>query len=252
MGAHWEQDFDFYLALIDGTSASFRVDLDAADNAPVETHPVRLALRISMLAPRPDGLRSDSEMQALADVEDRCAEAVQRELDAIYVGRTLHAGRMTQYFYLPADQQSRIDRLSDLLGPLGEYEPQWQVADDPEWTLCREFLAPGGREYQRIWNRRLISVFEKHGDDLTKTREVDHVALFPNRELAFAAAVELRAAGFRTDEPSGPDGDDPRWALEFHRNEHLSEHRPDEFVDEILDILEKHQGDYDGWGASQV
>ena len=69
----WEPSFDFYMAFVDGAPASFVIDLAA--RAPVDTHPVRLHVRVKMLTPREDGLRDKSEFDALAKLEDEVVGA---------------------------------------------------------------------------------------------------------------------------------------------------------------------------------
>ena len=254
-GGRWEQDFDVYFAHVEDKPASFVLDLAAAPHAPVATHPLRLSLRIPMRIPRPDGLRDAAELDALAALEDRFVEALEQKIDAIYVGRIVHDGHTTLWLYVPEQYREAMEDLPSITGEPGEYEPLWAVEDDPQWELYTEFLAPGPYELQTIWNRRLLKAIEEHGDKIEVPREVDHMAYFPSREQALAAAAQLVVAGYRVDdlEPeSDADADGDDVALQFHREDRLSDGRPDEFVGEILDIILPHDGRYDGWGAPVV
>ena len=249
----WKPDFDFYMTMIDDKPASIVVDLAAGSAAPVESHPVLLGIRIPMRQPRPDGLRDGAELDALADIEDRFTDALVAEVDALYGGRVVHDGATTLYYYAPADARQRLDDdLPSITGDPGEYEPEWWVDDDPEWTLYDELLAPGPYDAQAIWNRRLLRVFEEKGDRMSEAREIDHFAYFPSREQADRAAASLLAAGFRCDDVAEPSDAGGAWGLQFHRLDALADGRPDEFVAEILDIILDEDGDYDGWGAPHV
>jgi hypothetical protein len=207
--AHWEQDFDFYMAQIEDKPASFVVDLNAAAAAPLESHPLRLAIRVPMLRPRADGLRDASELDELGALEDQFVEALADKIDAIYVGRVVHDGDTTLYLYVPAEHRVAMEDLPVLTGaPPGDHEPQWGVAEDPAWDVYLELLYPDAYAHQTIWNRRLLRVFSEQGDQLDVAREIDHMAFFPTREAAEQAAAALTAAGFRVDAVTARDEED--------------------------------------------
>jgi hypothetical protein len=244
----WEQDFDVYLAELDGGPASFVVDLAAGSHAPVETHPLLATVRVPMRLERPDGLRHADELPALGAIEDQVVERLGGDRDAIYVGHVVHGGVTTLYLYLPAGHGKDPSTVLAEIGPLPEgYTAAASIDADPAWKQARA-LAPDAYAEQTIWNRRLVRIFEERGDALDLEREVDHMAYFPTAAAAESAGLDLRAAGFRVDEPDEA-GDGEEWGLAFHRDDVLAGGRPDDFVAEIFAILRRHAGRYDGWGA---
>ncbi len=244
----WDQDFDVYLTELDGAPASYVVDLAARDHAPVEDHPLLLTLRVPMRLARPDGLRHPDEGPALGAIEDRVVERLAADHGGIYVGRVVHDGVTTMFHYLPAGHGRAVDELVAGLGPLPDgYTIDASLDDDPQWKRAQA-LNPGPLAEQTIWNRRLLRIFEERGDSLDIARDVDHMAYFPTRDDAEQATDDLRAAGFRVDDPDEVD-DGEAWGLAFHREDILADGRPDEFVAEIFAILQRHDGRYDGWGA---
>lgn len=256
--ASWEQDFDFYMAMIEDLPASFVVDLAAAPEAPVATHPLLLSIRVEMAMKREDGLRDARELDALGALEDQFVEALEDKVDAIYIGRVVHDGNTTMFLYVPEAHRAALETLPDLTGaPAEPYLPKWAVADDPQWEHYIGFMAPDDYAQQTIWNRRLLQIFEEKGDVLDVLREVDHMAYFPTKENAESAAEQLRAHGFNCDDlepPTKQEGTEEErgWALQFHRDDMLAGGRPDEFVAEIFGIIKPLEGSYDGWGATHV
>ncbi len=260
--ARWEQNFDFYVATIDGKPASFVLDLTAGEHAPVATHPLLLEIKVPMLAAREDGLRDNSELEPLGALEDQFVDALEQRLDAIYAGRVVHDGATQLFLYVPAAHRDALDDLPTLTGaPPDGYTPEWAVVDDAEWRQYLDFLAPDAYSIQSMMNRRLLAVFAENGDTLALARPIDHLAHFASKPEAERAGAALRAVGFTTDdvgEPVAPEAaaDEadagPRWALQFHRVDHLAEDRADEFVEEILDVILPLGGDYDGWGAEHA
>jgi hypothetical protein len=252
MGPRWRQDFDFYLVEMEGRPASFVVDLAAGAHAPLASHPLRIDIRVPMLSPRPDGLRSASELDALGDLEDGLTRRLEAALDTIYVGRAVFAGHTILHYYAPGTARARKDELPTLSGTVAPYRPSWAVDDDPGWSVYLEVLTPDPYEHATIWNRRLLRSFEEGGDHLHRPRPVDHYAFFPGSDQAERAATALRAAGFATEPVVAPREDGDAWGLTFHRDDALAGGRPDQFCAEILDIVLPEGGDYDGWGAPHV
>ncbi len=244
----WEPDFDVYFALVDDAPASFMVDLAAGPNAPVETHDTRLQVRVTMKAPREDGLRDGAEFEALGELEDNLAEWLEQTYDAIYVGHLISEGAMHLVAYAPGDRVGEPGDLLEGFDP-GEYELGWLVESDPEWGMLVEFLYPDVYAMQVIQNRRLMQARAEHGDDPSIARAVDHSAVFASRELADAAAESLKDAGFTIDGVAH-DEEHGSWSVSFQRDERLDGEGPDQFCVEILDLLEPHEGDYWGWGAA--
>ena len=244
----WEPSFNFYLAQLDGSAVSFVVDLNAQR---LETHPIRLQVRVPLLTPRDDGLRAQAELKPMSDVEDQVVERLTMALDAVYVGRFTTKGETTFVFYVPETSRAKLEGVPHFIGDLERYTFQYLTAEDPSWSFYTEFLYPDPYALQGILNRTLVDSMASNGDQLSVPRELDHLALFKTPEAALAAGETLRAKGYRVDPLPGPD-EQGIYALEFHRRDPLSGERPDEVVVEILDVVLPLEGKYDGWGCALV
>ena len=245
----WEQDFDAYLTFLDEAPASFIVDLAAAAHAPLEGLDRRVQIRVPMLNPRDDGLRSAEEAETLAALEDAIVDLLEPRCAALFVGHLISGGVLHIVCYAAS---ARIADEAALLEGLdaGSYEVAWIVEEDPEWGMYFEFLFPDPLDFQLIQNRRLLKNFSDSGDELEAERTVDHCALFEARAEAERAAQSLGDEGFTVD-PLAPD-ESGHWVLNFHRNERLDEGRPDAFCLEIIELLEPYEASYDGWGAPLI
>ncbi|MFZ5444849.1 MAG: DUF695 domain-containing protein [Myxococcota bacterium] len=244
----WQENFDFYEAKAKTGRAIVALDLAAREHAPVASHPVRLQFRVKMQHARTDGLRSAEESEALFALEDRLVEAVRTKLEGLYVARAVAYGYTEFFFYVPLAHRATD---ASVLPDAGEYQLEWFAEDDAEWARYGE-LFPDRWSLQTIFNRRIVAQMQEAGDQLDVPRQVDHVAFFPSRLQATAAAEALRGADFQVDEPEAPEKSDEPWMLEFHRDDHCADGEPDEFVAEVLELIEPHEGDYDGWGAPVV
>jgi hypothetical protein len=244
-GSGWAENFDFYEGSSGEDRAIVTLDLAAGGHAPVATHPLRLQFRVEMRHPRPDGLRSATEAPELFALEDRLVDTVRTRVEGIYVGRVVAQGFTAFYFYVPAAQREQAQLAGELVGDVTPYELEWMVEDDAGWERYGA-LFPNRYALQTILNRRLVAQMVKSGDQLEMPREIDHAAHFPSRLQAEAASEALGAAGYRVE----PLVEGKRWFLEFHRQERCDGEEPDRFVFAVLDLLEPHEGEYDGWGSA--
>lgn len=251
----WEPDFQVYERDAAGRRAIVTVDLAAREFAPLESHPLRLTVRVDLRAPRADGVPSPEELDALHELEDRLADGAEEALDAVYVGRTTAAGRVTHLLYVPeAGRRRKV--IEKLLTSLKPYSVEWELEDDPQWAGYEEDLYPDELTEKLLAVRRLVAFMSENGDQLHVPRLIDHLAIFTSRENAEAAGRYLAGMGFLVDEPEAEDDGDAdaagQWTLTFHREDHLAEGRAEEITREAYSTVRQHDGSYDGWEACHV
>lgn len=273
MAALWEPDFDVYVARLDDKPATFLVDLGAAAQVPVETHSLRLDVRMALQQPTDEGLRAQQEAEAMHNAHDAIIERLTAAFDAIFVGHVVSEGEVTMMLYAPAEAREHLQHLPEIVGDVEPYQPKFEAEDDPAWDAYSTFLYPDAYSFQFMMNRRVIAAGEEHGDRIEVPRTIDHWAYFDTVDQAQKAAAELRKAGFEVaepeqraedqDEPTEPGNDElksnglgasapPTWGLSFQREDHLSDHNMDEVCIQILDIITPLGGEYDGWGTPLV
>lgn len=239
----WDPDLEHFLTELDGEPARITVDLAALAHGPVESHPLALSVRVPVRAG--DDLDAAALVSRVAAIAAEVVERLQA-LAPLVVGHVVERDHVLCYLYLPEGTEL-ADEVTE--APVAGVTASWRLTTDTEWQRVRA-LAPDALAEQVICNRRLLRMFEDRGDALDVPREVDHLAYFRSRQAAERAVLDLRAAGFRVDEPDEVDDGDA-WSLRFHREDTLGEGRADAFVAEIFAILGQHAGRYDGWGAEQ-
>jgi Family of unknown function (DUF695)/Regulator of ribonuclease activity B len=250
MPAAWTQNFDFYIGMFEGAPMLVRLDMAAIDHAPVASHPTAMRIDVPMRWPKENGLRSDEEADALLRVEDILVPAIAEGVGAIYWGRHVTQGRTEFMFYVEADRDPDLAFLSKLrpLLQVPDYSPTVQFLKDPNWTRYRNSY-PSAFHKHTMSNRQIQSQLESMGDQLTKRRMIDHLALFPTAEGAHGGAEQLKKGKFRVAAAHGPD-ESGSYLLGFRRKDSCQSPRPDEITSEIMDCIEASGGAYDGWGCA--
>ncbi len=195
--------------------------MNAAPHAPLASHPIQLAVRVTMKAPRPDGLRSREESGALFALEDALVSAL-----------------VTRGFLFVA----------------GDYtlEMELELEEDPEWSAYSDWLYPPELQGHLMSNQNLLEVLAKQGDRSEVARGVDHLAYSPDPDKASRAAAQLAKQGFKVAPVRAPEPPAMQWGLPFTREDSLAEGRADAVTVEILEALQAHEGDYGGRGCTTV
>lgn len=240
MDAEW----DFYALLVEDRPASIFVDLALAGRAPLTRAPIMAYVSVLMRAPRPDGLSSQDEFDALVAVEHSLEAGVQALTDAIYAGRCTTAGCRDFYFYI-ADPDAFGTAVASAMTEHPDYRYVTEHRPDPEWSVYREFLYPGARDMQRIHNRRVVALLEEHGDCLDVARWIDHRAYMPTHAAAEALQIHLFERGFSVDTHAGTDGE--AVTVDFKRIDCPCE--IEQVVIPVFDLVRSLGGTYDGWGC---
>ena len=240
------EDWDFYPLRVEGKPASIFVDLGIAEAAPLAHLPHMAHVRVYMNDPRPDGLSSREEYDALVRVEDALEKALCNE-GVGYVGRCTSNGCRDLYFYV-ADPQAWGDKVQQAMGGLQDkYEFAAGARLDADWSAYFNFLTPGAADRQGMENRKVCRALEEHGDPLTLAREIDHWAYFSREEDLRAYLNEVTALGFQLRATSS-DGEGERphgaqvWRIDVPSYEQI-----DGITMPLFEAAQRHHGDYDGW-----
>lgn len=238
-------DWDFYALRVDDEPASIFVDLGVESHAPMHSHPNMAYIRLHLNQPRPDGLSSRDEYDALIAIED----AIESELccdEVGYVGRNTSGGCRDFYLYLSSadDWPGKVDRV---LAAFPAYKHEAGSRSDPGWSTYLNFLLPGAIDRQRIENRRVCEELERHGDALTAQREIDHWSYFKNREGLDAFLAQVEAAGFAVRATLVDEERPLPFGAQIWRLDVPSYGGIDDVTLPLFEAAARHGGDYDGW-----
>lgn len=245
-----KEDWDFYFTNVDHKLSSIAVDLGLASIAPIKDQKNVCWVSIKMLAPREDGLSSNSESEILGDIEDQLAERMKAKHSATHVGRLTSAGNRDIYFYV--SDPTLVDKtISDVMVFYPKYSFDYGIKEDEKWSGYFDFLYPLPQQMQSIQNRRVIDNLEKGGDKLTKKRPVDHWIYFKTENDKRQFWNRIKNDGFKivTDDHDKSFGENP-YKLHISRVDKVDQSSVDEYVIHLWKIAGEYNGDYDGWETS--
>jgi hypothetical protein len=219
---------------------SIRVDQGAIAAGPDASHPVLVLLEFGLLDPRPDGLSTTAEHEAIRGLEDRLSERVREAVDGWPVARMLTAGRVTLCFQAVAAPEP-----GDPAVGWAPYTVELASHMDSRWGFLCDYLAPNAAEQRQMATTQQMHVLRGHGDQLATERPVDWTITLPDAASVKSAAAELGLAGYRVSQP----GDLTVTGTRSHNLELLT---LVEFQEQVAAIAARHGGEYDGWGSPIV
>ncbi|RKH53939.1 DUF695 domain-containing protein [Corallococcus aberystwythensis] len=247
----WNEAFEDYFRWSTTGPQTVGIDLGASPHAPMASHPVLWRLTLPLKNPMSNGLRDSDEKDAVFAVQDALAACL-RPLGLLMVGHLVEQGAQVVYLYGP--KSVSVEQVLPLVqAHQGAYDVGVARTRDARWTAYLRTLFPAPLQYQVRLNRQRVALLRTEGDLLEVPRDVAHRAHFPWERQAEVAEAWLRDQGFEGFErqPVAVSGM-LMWRLDFHRVDTVDEARVDEVSEEILGILESHEGTYDGWGCLLV
>ncbi|WP_018477478.1 DUF695 domain-containing protein [Pontibacter roseus] len=246
-------EWEVYFCDIADRPACISVDLALEQLAPVAGKQRAFELVVALQQPDADGFpESEKEWEALEQIEEALVEQFQNSLQALFVGKILHDGKRSFYFY--SGQEALPDVLAaNVMQQFPDYTYSTNSLEDADWGLYLDFLFPEPVDMQSIKNARIIRMMQEQGDQEQIPRPVSHSLHFAteaDRALFRSKAGEM---GYTlVDESKSENGSEPPYSLIISRMGTLTEEAIHTATLELWQLAEEHQGSYEGWEAQVV
>lgn len=245
MNEHWMM----FPVDLDGRQGFATVDVNAAEESPVEKLPLLMMLRLPFSEPGDDGLGDSEEADALTAIQDKVDAALTNAFKAKHVGRVRGDGAIDLWFYLPRHAQGKAEDMVEKIMDGRAYE--CGIGEDAEWSMYKESLYPTPDQVQWCCDQQLIQQFASNGNDIARARDVDFVAFMPDEARARAFAAAAGAEGFQTAGISqDEESDELPFMVELTKRSTLEfdEIHPSTLC--LIGLATEHDGVFDGWAAS--
>jgi regulator of ribonuclease activity B/uncharacterized protein DUF695 len=236
----WDASWASFPGTIDDRPAVWLVDLGAVDAAPVDHLPVRVDVTAWYAPDVETGLPQSDQLPYLDAVGEALTTTAQAAGGAM-VGRVSSNGATRFTAHLPG----RPTR-PPAFPPGGPRPPELVTELDPLWAYVRDALTPDERQQAMVEDLAVVLALREQGDDLTTSRPIEFVAIFPVEEQARAAGRELNAAGHAVS--VDPD-DEGGYVLTATTTANVVVPRLHELTWSVADTVHRHGGNYDGWSC---
>lgn len=164
---------------------------------------------------------------------------------ALPCGRITTEGRREFYFY-GETREGLARAVHASLSDFREYKFDIGDREDSLWEQYLNVLYPSAQDLERIKNSDLLEVLAAHGDVPGAARDVQHWMYFPSKETRADFRHEACNAGFKVESELHVDGDRP-FGISVIRKQSVEKELINATVVELLRLVERFQGEYDGW-----
>ena len=239
----WES----YPALANGKPALFLVNMGLLSIAPLADAPAIYFVTVAMRDPGPNGVGTSEESESFSAIEDALGDAA-TAAGLHFPGRVRTDGRWEFGFYGPVGFD--VHAMLEGVGPvLADLDITFGDNDDPEWRYALEYLAPDRERWQWILDYRVVRQLEQSGDNPETPRTIDHVAHFRTAEAVDAFVADAATVNFVESQRNQEPDETYPWMVEVQREDPVTIDHIHDVVMDLIERVEAHDGEYDGWGC---
>lgn len=185
-------EWEVYFCDINDQPACISVDLAFEALAPIADKHRAFELVVALQQTDADGFPAkEEEWEKLEEIEEALVEEFQTSLQAVFVGKMLHDGKRSFYFYSGQEALPEVIA-ANIMQAFPDYTYATNTLEDSDWGLYLDFLFPEPVDMQSIKNGRILRMMEEQGDEHHIPRPVSHFFSFTteaDRDV-FKSAVE--------------------------------------------------------------
>lgn len=224
-------------------SVTFRMDL--YKTSPQPPFPYLVATGLDYLPCREDGLPEKEAFEKLYRVADSVEALMNRTVQNVFAGTFTYQCERLGYFYV-ADTIGIRSKLRQLYRM--EFNSEYfhiNIKEDEKWDTYRKFLYPNEITMEYIQNEKVTSKLLEAGDDLSKSRLVDHWLYFKTETDRDRFEEAIKKEGYKTDQSSP--AKDKRYPIRISRKDMVDVASISQQTLALKKMASKYRGEYDGW-----
>ncbi|WP_416728623.1 DUF695 domain-containing protein [Fictibacillus sp. JL2B1089] len=246
-------NWNFYIEELDGNLASFVVDLDVTEEINIKKYNWLFSVKLTVKSPTELGFPEEIEDELLGELEYDLMEKLYDE-DIIQVGRLTTNGTREFFYYAKKEKQAKIiDKQALAIFDNNKYETEISsIEEEDPWSFYYEFLYPNEYHLQQMSNRDLVELLEKENDDLEQLREIQHWIEFQTLKDLKAFEEDIIKEGFKTEDFEDEKNEEGTFTITISREDGVDYDLIDCVTNLIIEISQKHNGEYDGWESPVV
>lgn len=239
-------NWNTYFTSIDDKPASILLDLEPWVNRSDEMLIHLYRLSVTLNEPNENGLTSNMEASILYDIEDSIHDSL--DSNYMFVGRITTDGKREFFYYTDHVDGSKLENIAGKFLENYKYSINCIEEQKPR-AFYHEFLYPNKSEWHRMGNRELVDKLIELGDNLEKSRSVNHWIYFSSEESCNYFKEKVQKDRFQIEDQVIQDD---KYSLRISRNDFVQLHAINEVTDYLVSVAQQFHGDYDGWETQVI
>lgn len=239
--------WDAYIAMYETGAGSTTLNMDLINKAPKKDLPFIVITGVTFSNCSDDGFPNKSEFDSLYNISDNVQSTLSNLTKMELAGSFTHQCERLDYIYVKDTTNIRTKLTKLYNSSYSNYKFYINIKLDQNWDAYLKFLYPNEETMEYMQNQKVLEQLLKHGDNLTKARQVDHWIYFKNSDDRNAFAKKVIKDGFMVEgKEKLEDGDRP-YQLHISRQDKVDIESISKITLSLRKMASELNGDYDGW-----
>jgi hypothetical protein len=240
-------NWDVYLAQYEKGPGSVTLNMDLINRAPIVDLPYILITGVKTKQCDPNGFPIQKELNNLYKISDSIISMVNRFTKAEVAGSFTYQCERLDYIYVKDSISLRSTIAAAYKKLFPEYIPYIKFSIDKEWKAYKEFLYPNEETIEYMSNQKVINHLVEGGDDLNKSRQVDHWIYFQSKQDRDKFINYAKKNSFKIESEKYLKGEKLPYQLRISRTDKVDLASITSVTLQLKKEAIKFLGDYDGW-----
>lgn len=242
-----DSNWDAYIANYENGAGSTTFNMDLKKDAPKTDLPYILITGVTFSNCNKDGFPEKEEFNKLYEVSDEVEATISKLTKMELAGTFTYQCERLNYYYINDTTQIRSKLTAFYKNKFSNYKHYINVKPDKNWEAYLNFLYPNEEIQESMSNQKVIEQLQKGGDDLTKSRQIDHWLYFSNEKNRNLFEKLITQNGFKIETKEKIDDQDKPFKLHISRNDKVDSESISKITLELRKKAKELEGDYDGW-----
>jgi hypothetical protein len=242
-----QENWDVYLAQYEKGVGSTVLNMSLRGHAPMKEFPYLLTTGVKLINCTPEGLPLKDELDVLYQISDK----IKSVLDSISgnkpAGTFSYQCERIDYYYLNDTNQVQKILEAAYQTQFPKYKYSVKIRKDQNWEGYLTFLYPNEETYEYMSNEKVILNLTKEGDDLSKSRQVDHWLYFKNESGRNKFILYATKEKFRIEKKDYHKESTLPYQLQISRTDKVDINSISTITITLRKKALEYNGNYDGW-----
>jgi len=242
-----EDTWDVYLAQYEKGVGSTLLNMSLRQKAPMPQYPYLLKTWVTILNCSSDGLPTKEELDKLYKISDRVKAVIDSNLRNIPTGTFSYQCERIDYYYINDTTEIRKYLATTYQNEFPDYKYSITFKLDKNWEAYLMFLYPNAETYEYMSNEKVIMNLTKSGDNLSKSRQVDHWLYF-NDEAARSRFITYALKNkYKVESKEYLKDAKLKYQLQISRIDYVDMNSISKITTGLRRMAKDFNGEYDGW-----
>lgn len=242
-----DSNWDAYIANYENGAGSTTLNMDLKKDAPKTNLPYILITGVTFSNCNKDGFPEKDEFNKLYEVSDEVETTISKVTKTELAGTFTYQCERLNYYYISDTTQIRSKLTALYKNKFSNYKYNINIRPDKNWDAYLNFLYPNEEIQENMSNQKVIEQLQKGGDDLTKSRQVDHWLYFSSEKNRDLFEKQIAQNGFKIELKEKIDDSDKPFKLHISRDDKVDPESISKITLDLRKRAKELEGNYDGW-----